>query len=162
MITFSRVKSSLIEKGSRIIKVLQFGAKTAVQSSSFGDDSCPLNEMTAIYADTSEKSERLIIGYINKDQIASPGEKRIFSLNTDGSFSCSIHLKSDGVCEIGEALDFSVRHTQLNTSIAAKDALIITELGKIAAAINAIVPGSYTPGTISTDISSAKVEKTKI
>ena len=36
--------------------------------------------MVAIFAETSNNSEAVIIGYINKNQVAGPGEKRIFSL----------------------------------------------------------------------------------
>lgn len=162
MISLSVVKQNIIKNGRRILKVLQYGAKTADVVGPYGDDSAPLPNMIAIYATTEESGDAVIVGYINSNQISQPGEKRIFSQNPDGSLSCSIHLKADGVCEIGEASDFAVRHTPLASGLSAQDSLINAELVKIAAAINAIVPGSYTPGTISTNISSSKVEKTKV
>jgi hypothetical protein len=160
--TFSLVKENLLSKGKRILKVLQYGAKTASVTGPYGDDSSPLKDMIAIYAPTDESGDAVIMGYINKHQISKPGEKRIFSENPDGSLSCSIHLKANGICEIGEASDFAVRHTPLDTGLQNQNALINAEFAKVALAINAIVPGSYSPGTINIDISNAKIEKTKI
>lgn len=114
MISFSVVKDILIEKAQRILKVQQYGAKTADQVSSFGDDSAPLKDMIAIYAGTSEVGDNIILGYINKNQIAKPGEKRIFSLKEDGSISFEIYLKKDGSCVIGPgAADNAVRYSKL-------------------------------------------------
>jgi len=61
-----------------------------------------------------------------------------------------------------EGGDFAVKHTQLNTGIQQMATDINAELVKIAAAINAIVPGSYTPTPIVPDISSSKVEKIEL
>ena len=113
MITFSRIKEVTIDKGFRFLKVLQFGAKTADSVAPFGDDSHPLKDMIAIYAKTSEVSENVVIGYINKNQIAEVGEKRIFSLKEDGSLSFAIHLKNDGTVEIGGNDDNAVRFSKM-------------------------------------------------
>jgi hypothetical protein len=162
MITFSKVKDSFIELGKRIIKVEEYGAKTAKSASSYGDDSRPLKNMTAIYAHTAVNSEQVIIGYINTNQIALEGEKRIFSQASNGDLSFAIHLKNNGTCEIGGNADNSVRFLPLKSGIDTKDALINAELVKIAAAINAIAPGSYTPASVSTDINSAKINEIKV
>ena len=113
MITLSIVKENVIQAGKRILKVVQYGTKSADVVSSFGDDSAPLKDMIAIYANTSENGDNIIIGYLNKNQISKPGEKRIFSLKSDGSLSFDIHLKTDGTCEIGSDVDNAVRFSKL-------------------------------------------------
>lgn len=113
MITFSLVKENLLESGKRLLKVIQYGTKTADVAAAFGDDSAPLKDMIAIYANTSENGDNIIIGYLNKNQISAAGEKRIFSLKSDGSLSFAIHLKNDGTCEIGSDTDNAVRFSKL-------------------------------------------------
>ena len=113
MITLSIVKENVLQAGKRILKVVQYGTKSADVVSSFGDDSAPLKDMIAIYANTSENGDNIIIGYLNKNQISKPGEKRIFSLKSDGSLSFDIHLKTDGTCEIGSNVDNAVRFSKL-------------------------------------------------
>lgn len=161
MITFSQVKSSIIEAGKRILKVNEYGAKTALSAANFGDDSQPLKNMTALYARTANNSEPVIIGYINTEQIAKEGEKRIFSQNpSTGNISFSIHLKTNGTCEIGGAIDNAVRFNPLKSGIDAKDQLINDELAKIATAIGTL-GGSYVPTPLSTNIESSKIEEIK-
>lgn len=160
MISFSRVKGVFLENGSRILKVIQFGAKTADVVSSFGDDSCPLNDMTAIYANTSEVGDSIIIGYINKNQISAVGEKRIFSLKQDESLSTYIHLKNDGTINIGGDSDFMIRYTSLNVALQEEVNKINAELTKIASGISA-AGGVYVPTPITLDISASKINEIK-
>jgi len=161
MITFSKTKENIIKAFERSIKVFQFGAKTADVIAPFGDDSAPLKDMIALYAETSNMSESVIIGYINKNQIATAGEKRIFSLKPDGTLSTSIHLRTDGTMELGGNNDNAVRFTPLSSAFANKDVDINIELSKIATAISTL-GGTYVPGTISTNITAAKVDEVKI
>lgn len=160
MITLSKVKSFVIEQGKRILKVQQYGAKTAKVSSSYGDDSQPLKNMTAIYARTGVNSEPVILGYINTQQLASEGEKRLFSQKADGSLSFYIHLKNNGTFELGGAADNAVRFSPLKAGIDTKDDLINAELAKIATAIGTL-GGTYTVAPVNTDITSAKITEVK-
>ena len=160
MITFSKVRDFIIENGKRILKVQEYGAKTAKVAANYGDDSQPLKNMTAIYSPTAVNSEPVIIGYINTNQVAQEGEKRIFSQSINGSISFAIHLKTDGTCEIGGDVDNAVRFNALATSLAASDGLLNTELGKIATAIGSL-GGVYTVATVDTDISSSKINEIK-
>lgn len=166
MLTFSLVKESNIDdKDRRELKVVQFGAKTANVVSSFGEDSHPLNDMIAIYASTSEKGDNVILGYINKNQIAAIGEKRLFSLMEDGSLSFAIHLKNDGTCEIGGANDFAVRFNELKAGF---DQLK-SDFNDLVQAYNTHTnpangssppPNQATPSTASID--AAKIDKIKV
>ena len=156
MITFSKVKENIINT-FRSIKVLQFGAKTADVVAPFGDDSAPLKDMTAIYAETTNVGESVVIGYINTNQIALPGEKRIFSLDASGNLSTYIHLQTDGTMHLGGNTDNVVQYNPLLTGLVANDDLVNAELAKIAIAIGTL-GGSYVPGVVSTDIALAKVD----
>lgn len=162
MITFSKVKEVLVEAGIRVLKVTQYGAKTADVVSSFGDDSHPLKNMVAIYGETGENGENIILGYINKNQIAKEGEKRIFSLKPDGTLSFSIHLKNDGNCEIGGAEDFAIRYNKLNEAL--QQQLIQSlnqQLSAIASGISS-AGGTYTPQNISLDLTESRVDNIKL
>ena len=160
MITLSKVRDFLIENGKRILKVQEYGAKTAKVAANYGDDSQPLKNMTAIYSPTAVNSEPVIIGYINTNQVAKEGEKRIFSQSLDGSLSFAIHLKTDGSCEIGGNVDNAVRFNALQSSLASSDTLLNAELAKIATAIGSL-GGVYTVATVATDISSSKINEIK-
>ena len=160
MITFSKVRDFVIENGKRILKVQEYGVKTAKVASNYGDDSQPLKNMTAIYSPTAVNSEPVIIGYINTNQVAQEGEKRIFSQSLDGSLSFAIHLKTNGTCEIGGAVDNAVRFNALQSSLASSDTLLNAELAKIATAIGSL-GGVYTVATVATDISSSKINEIK-
>lgn len=161
MISWSKFKDATINAaGKRILKVLGFSLSTADECLPFGDDGCPLPNMLAIYCKTSNIGEPIVIGYINKKQLASPGEKRIYSMNPDGSLSAYIWMKANNVIELNGNSDNVVRYQSLATGLNNQDNLINTELGKIAAAITGL-GGSYVPGNITTDINSAKINEVK-
>lgn len=100
----------------RIVKFLRFGlndVQTAAQAASYGVDSNPIKDMIAIYGSTSDKGKPVIIGYINKNQLADIGESRIFSTDEDGVLKTYIWLLNDGVMEVGGDTDFMVRFSKL-------------------------------------------------
>jgi len=160
MITFSKIKSAAIESGQRILKVLQFGVKTADEIAPFGDDASPLEGMTAIYAPTSEAGEPVIIGYINTNQVAKPGEKRIYSLDSGGGISFYIYLKSDGTMEFGGTADNLVRFTPLNAGLQSEVVLLNAELVKIQAVLTTL-GGTYVHVPVTVDVSAAKINEAK-
>ena len=161
MITTSRINSSFIEKGKRILKIIQFGVKTAIEVSSFGDDSNPIENLTAIYSDTSENGESVILGYINENQLSKVGEKRIYSLKGDGSLSSYFWLKNDGSAELLGANDNLVRYEALNAKLQEEITKINAELLKVQASLAAI-GGVYVNTPLNIDFSSAKVEEVKV
>lgn len=115
MITKSKIKEVLIQSGYRILKVVQYGVKTVDVATPFGEDSHPLKDMTAIFAETGRDGQPVIIGYVHKEKIADIGEKRIFSLKEDGTLSSYIHLKNDETINILGDEDFAVRFTELES-----------------------------------------------
>lgn len=162
MIYFSKFSDSLIENGKRILKFLQFGAKTADECLPFGIDSVPVKGMSTIYAETSNDAESLILGVINESQEAESGETRFYSMDENKAVKSVIFLKKDGTIEFNGNIYSMVRFEPLEAGLQNSDLAINTELIKIATAINAIVPGSYVPTPIQTNIDLAKFDKNKI
>lgn len=157
------ISASLDVLNRRIVKILRFGlsdVQTTYEAMPFGLDSCALKDMVAVYSETGEKGKTVIIGYLNKNQIATKGEFRTYSLKSDGSVSFYIHQKDDETCEIGGNADNLVRYSPLNTEMLGLASSINAELVKIAAGLSG-VGGVYTPLTISIDVSAAKIDEIK-
>lgn len=152
MITLAKVRDSFVEKGKLIIKALTLkGAATAKQVTPFGIDSNPLGNWTAIYADTTNAGEAVILGYINKNYITEQGEIRIYSLGEDQAVKAYVYAKKDGNLELNGAEFSAVRFQNLKLATDQADSLINTELSKISAAISAL-GGSYIISNVSTDL----------
>jgi hypothetical protein len=162
---WSKYFSSVLDSfGHRLLKVSGYGTATADQVAPFGDDSCPVQGMDAIYCETDTDEQPLIMGYVNTNCLAGEGEKRFFSIkkNEDGSYSQAFYtwMKADGTYEIGGNTDNLIRYTALNEALQAQITKMEVQLGLIAAGI-ATAGGSYTPGDISLDISTAKIAEVK-
>jgi len=116
MISLTKHLQATIEAGKRIIQVIRFGksdVQTAFESAPFGFDSQAPKDLRAIYARSSNKTEKVVLGYINKNQLAEIGESRIFSIDSDGQVVMSLLLKNDGTAEFGGDSDFMVRFNEL-------------------------------------------------
>ena len=161
MITLSKLKSVAIEQGQRILKVLQYGPKTANEVTPFGLDSSPLPEYTAIYAETSNVGESLIIGYIQKTQLAKQGEARLFSLDSNGLLKAEIFCKADGTIILNGGGFASVRYENLNSELQQLKTDMNTELLKVQTAINTL-GGTYANTPLNLDLTTAKSDTIKI
>ena len=161
MITLSKLKSVAIEQGQRILKVMQYGPKTANECGPFGLDSSPLENYTAIYAETANAGESLIIGYIQKTQLANPGESRLFSLDSNGVLKAEIFCKADGTIILNGGLFNSVRYENLNSELQKLKTDINTELLKVQTAITTL-GGTYANAPLNLDLTSAKSDTIKI
>lgn len=152
----SRVKSTFIEATKRIVKALVYGKddiKTGYEVSPYGTDSNPIAGMVAVYAETSEKGSQVIVGYINKNQLAGAGEHRIYATNTDGQLAFYIWLKANGTCEIGGSAHHMTQFEALKTGF---DQLR-SDFNAHVHASNGVPP--TTPSTASID--SAKINEIK-
>ena len=159
----TKVISTLIESGLRKIKFFRFGkddVNEVRESMPFGIDSNPLKDMIAIYSDTATKGKGVIIGYINKHQIADVGELRLYSADNSG-VKFFIHLKKDGTCEFNGNTDFLVKHTKLNLDLQQTINQLNLQLTAIATGITG-VGGIYVPTPVTLDISDAKTDKIKV
>lgn len=159
MITLSKLKSSTIEGTKRILKVLQFGAKTAKEVSPFGFDSCPVEDLTAIFAETSNADESVIIGYIQADRLAQAGASRLFSIDpTTKQLKAEIWLKTDGTITLNRGTNKAVLFEPLNQKLTDHNNAINAELIKIQTAITELT-GTYLNVPITLDLTPAKSEK---
>lgn len=116
---FSKVISSYLdEAGKRIAKVLRLGrsdVQTGIVIAPYGVDSHPVKDSIAVFAQTGVDGEKVVLGYINKNQLAAIGEYRTFSTDSDGEEVFYTHLKNDGTMEMGGDSDFMVRFNELKT-----------------------------------------------
>ncbi len=159
----SKLVSSAIENGVRTLKAIVLGkddVRTALEVTPFGVDSNPTEGLMAIYVETSAKGDRIIVGYLNTNQLAEVGGTRIFSTDKDGNAATSIYLRADGTIEVRGTGDNMVRYIPLDSGLQSFKSQIQAELALIAAGI-AAAGGSYTPGTLSVDISGAKIDEIK-
>lgn len=169
--------SSVIQKGRRIVKVLCFGksdVRTAYEVAPYGTDSQAPKDTIAIYADTSNNGERIVVGYINKQQLAQVGEHRTFSTDQNGEMKFYIWQKNDGTCEIGGDADHMVRYSKLEEAfneLKQDFNNLVSTFNSHIHTTTATIGSSATPGVISSptssgqsssaDITPAKIEEIK-
>ncbi len=156
MITNSIVDSTTTEDGMRMIKVDQFGAKEPYECSPYGFDSNPVKDMTAIYADTSENGEPIIIGYVNENQLADVGELRLYNSNKG-----YIWLKKDDTIELNGNSRTIVAFIDLKTELENTINKLNVELTKIQTSIVAL-GGSYVQVNVEVNIDSSEVKDVKV
>ena len=163
MISFAKYSSSIIENGKRIIKAIWMGGSviTVKEVAPFGIDSQPPEGYTAIYANTPNKSEALILGYINTKQLAGVGEQHFYSVGANKEISAFIYLTNTGSININGSEYSAVRFEPLAQAIQTLDNSINTELLKIQTAITAL-GGTYINSPIISDISNAESETIKL
>ena len=104
----------------------------------------------------------MLLGYVYTSDATNEGETRIFSRDSGGSEKFYIKLTNAGKCELNGTSDYLVKYSPLNSAQNKLAIDINTELVKIAAGINAIVPGSYVVAPITIDISGSKVENVSV
>lgn len=162
MINFTKVISTTIDNlNMRLVKVFRLGlsdVQEPTESGPFGIDSNPVKDMIAVYAKTGEKGDTVIIGYLNKKQIAEIGETRIYSTDTNGNVQIAIHLKNDGTAEVGGTGDNLVRYKPVEDLVSEINQFLNQQLPLIAAGITA-GGGSYSPGVANFNISNAKIDE---
>jgi len=115
---FTKVISSVIENGQRFVKFLRMGnsdIQSSIQAAPYGIDSAPIENLVAVYGKTEEKGKTVIIGYLNKNAIAEPGEFRAYSTDAKGKVKFAMHFKKDGTAEFGGTADFMVRFNKLES-----------------------------------------------
>lgn len=117
-LNLATVRDTVIEAGRQIVKTLRLGksdVRTSIYASSFGEDAQPLPGMKAIFAQTESNKKSYIIGFINENAVADLGEKRIYSLDSNGNEVAFIHLKNDGEIYLGGDADFLTRFNALES-----------------------------------------------
>jgi hypothetical protein len=166
--TAVKVISTAIESGVRFIKYLRFGRSDVQESREampWGIDSNPIENAVAIYAPTGEKGKAVIIGYINRQQLADVGENRIYSTDSSGEESFYLHFKNDGTAEFGGDADFLARFNELKAGF---DELksdfnsLVTAYNSHIHITTATVGATPTPGVISPTTSTGSTSTASI
>ena len=171
----TKVISTVVEKGIRLVKVLRYGdddIQEKAQITAFGIDSHPVKDMSAIYARTAVRGDEVIIGYLNTNAIAELGETRIFSTDSDGAEVFALHLKNDGSAEFGGDSRHMVRYEEMETAfnqLKSDFNALVTAYNSHVHITTATVGPSPVPGIISptasasspssADISGAKINE---
>lgn len=80
-----------------------------------GDDSPPLSEDRVLLVSIDGEGKHVITGVICKSQGAEPGEKKLYSRDSNGDIQGYIYIKSDGIIEINGNADFAVAFNDLKS-----------------------------------------------
>jgi hypothetical protein len=147
----------------RVVKLLRFGRndiQTALEVAPAGIDANPIKDMVAIYGGTNEQGKKILLGYLNKKQMAAPGEVRTFSTDANGNVKFYTWIKNDGTYLLNGNIDNLVRYEKLNIALQDEVNKINVQLNLIAAGIIA-AGGTYTPTPITLDISQSKIDEIK-
>jgi len=101
-----KIISTLLKSGRRELKALVNGkldVQTTFESMPFGTDAAPLEKTRAIYTVTDDNGTKVILGYVNTNQKAAPGEHKIYAVDENNVEKAFIHLKNSGDIEIDSA-----------------------------------------------------------
>lgn len=123
--------------------------------SASGDDSPPLSSDKTFIAQIDGKGKYIFLGTLMKSEGAGKGEKKLFSRDSAGSLKAYIYLKNDGILELNGNADYAVSWDDLNTALQSFKNDINAEFATKQ-------DGAGTAGTVSIDISGAKVEEVKL
>lgn len=146
----------------RVVKMTRYTSldtQTALEAMPFGVDSNPIAKMVAIMSNTEAKKTKVVVGYINPNQLAAPGETRLFSVDADGNLKAYLWLKVDGTLELLGSAKHMARFEELETAF-----------NQLKSDFNSHVHPGVTAGGASTspivspstaDISGAKAENVK-
>lgn len=165
MLGLVKIISTEADKLKRLVAKFYYRGPKDVQTSHqiapYGIDSNPIKDMIAVYGETNVDGNTVILGYINKNVLAEPGETRVFATDASGGLKGYVWLKKTGIAEIMGNTDNAVRYTPLNTGLQNQNTAINAELTKIATALNGLVPGIYVPQPVSINISQSKITEIK-
>jgi len=114
-----KILSSSVDKlNRRVLKYLRYGksdVQTSLEVAPYGIDSNPIKDLVAVFAETNENGRTVILGYLNKNQKAKPGEWRAFATNAQGDEKFYIWMKDTGIMEIGGDQNYAVKFNELKT-----------------------------------------------
>jgi hypothetical protein len=121
MINIVEVISTAFDSAQkRLVKFYRMGrqdVQDCVQSTPAGIDSSPIKGMRAIYAQTPERGKNYVVGYLSENQLAEPGETRVFSVDSSGELKAWMWFKGDGTIEILGSDDNLMKYAQAAATI---------------------------------------------
>lgn len=113
MINLVKIISNSVVNGKRILKFLKYGlsdVRTAPESAPWGVDCNAPKDAIAVYVKTEHNGDDIIIGYINKNQLAEIGGLRLYSENG------FIYLRQNGNLELLGDSNFAVKFNELKSA----------------------------------------------
>lgn len=116
MVNFTRIISSTIKAGRNLAKFRLFGPDDVREkpiAAPYGVDGNPIPKMVGIYAKTGEDGKGVLLGFIQENALADPGELRLFATDQNGVEKCFIWLKNNGTIELNGSADNLVRYSKL-------------------------------------------------
>lgn len=154
---------SYIINGVRTLTVSGMGkgnVRSAGEIAPSGVDCGPASGLTALYATTGNNGDRVIIGYVNTNQLAQPGECRIYWTDANGNEKGKIWGHNDGTVEIAGTsgivnANHATQYEALNTELT----LYINNLNASLTAMGSTWGGTWVPPTTPLDLSTAKATK---
>lgn len=105
-----------IVDGYRLIKAFVRSRRDAYlnnECAPWGIDSHGLDGTDVVQCPTGNDETTLVLGYIQRNRKARPGEARIFATNGNGEVVIDAWFKNDGTAEIGGEDDNFVRYSEL-------------------------------------------------
>lgn len=129
MIILAGVTKSIITNlKNRLVTALGYNVIEATEVAPAGVDCPPTKDMLGLYLSTDNKTSPVFVGYVNKNLIAAPGERRIFATDADGNEVGRIWYRNNGNVNIGGTGDsdntnHAVQWEALDTQLA----LFLTE-----------------------------------
>jgi len=168
MSVIAKLDTTKLKDGIRTYQANQMGNYDPSNSTEVappGVDCAPpdVKNLKVIYDDTARNGKSVCYGVINTNQKSLAGEVRMYSQDGETE-KAKIWIHKDGKIEIGGTSDavnpnHLVRFEDLNTILQNQVIIPINlQLDLIAAAINVIAPGSYTPTHLSLDLTLAKTD----
>lgn len=115
MIRLVKIISTSIDGLVRFVKFYYRGRsdiRNAPEFAPFGIDGNPLKDTVAICVQTGQDGKTFVVGYLNKNQFAEPGELRLFSMDATGTEKTYQWFKKDGTIEILGNNDNLVRYSK--------------------------------------------------
>jgi hypothetical protein len=156
MIILSKTISTRIDKAFRFVKTVCFGkndVRESYEAGPYGFDSCPIPGVVAVYMDTVNKGDNVVVGYANANKIALPGESRMYSTDTSGVLKYFVYVQADKISiGTGTPVNHFTQYEALNMQLTSyMNALNVAITAGVASA-----GGAYTPPTTPLDISTSK------
>lgn len=166
-----KVLGARVADEMRLTKALRYGSDDVVevpQISPFGVDSVPINGLIAVYSETGDSGESVVIGYVCKNHVSEVGETRFYSTDEDGVEQTFIYLKKDGFICIGGDAKNMVRFQELKSGF---DQMkgdfndLVSAFNShthATAAVGPPVPPTPVPTVIPASVSTASIDDCKI
>jgi hypothetical protein len=147
----ANVLGSVIRGTKRIVQVSLFKkAREIPQALPYGVDSAPVREMVAVYANTADMGNSVIVGYVYKDAVAEVGSIRLYSENG------YVYLRANGNLELLGTADNAMRYAAFNSVIQS----YLTTLNLAISTGVSSAGGAYTPPT-APNFTAAKINEIK-